>query len=55
VLIFQITIDGLRTSDNATFGVISGEVLGKQACVGVRVITTDDGETVKVKGFACLE
>ncbi len=49
VLVFQITINGLGAANNFTLGLLAGEVLGEQACVRIRVITTNHNETIEVE------
>lgn len=55
MLILQVTIDSFWTSNNTALRVVFGEVLGEEACVRVRVITSDDGDTVEVEGIASLK
>lgn len=55
MLVFQVTIDCFWTANNTTLGAVFGEVLCKEASVGVGVITANDGKTIKIKGVDRLE
>ena len=49
MLVLEIAIDSLGAANNTALGILTLEVFGKKASIGVRVITTDNNETIKVK------
>lgn len=48
MLILEIAINSLGAANNTALGILALEVLGKKASIGVRVITTNNNETIKV-------
>ena len=49
LLVLQVTVDGLRTTDYLNTIVLSSIVLGQYASVGVRVVTTNNYDSLDVK------
>ena len=49
LLVLQVTIDSLRTSDYLNAILLSSVVLCKYTSIGVRVVTTDDYESLDTK------
>ena len=46
MLILKIAINSLRAANDTALGILALEILGKKASIGVRVITTDNDETI---------
>ena len=55
VLILEVTVDGLWAANDSALSAVLGEVLGKEACIRVGIIATNDHETIKVKILRILE
>ena len=49
LVVLQVAIDSLRTADNLYAVVLGSIVLSQNASVGVRVVTTDDYESLDIK------
>jgi hypothetical protein len=42
MFIFQITVNGFRTSNNSALRMMFLEILSEQACIGVWIVTSND-------------
>ena len=49
MFVFEVTINGLGAANHAALGLVLGEVLGQEAGVSVRIVASDDNETIKVE------
>ena len=49
VLVFQVAINCLGTSNDLALGLLLGEVLSQEAGIGVRVVATDHNKSVKIE------
>ena len=55
MLILEVTVDSLRAANDSALGAVLCEVLGKEACIRVRIITTNHHKTIKVEILRILE
>ena len=55
MFILQVTVDGLRATNDNGLSLVLSKVLTEKASIGVRVITSDDAETIEVELSAVFE
>ena len=55
MLVLEITIDSLGAANDFAFRIVFHEVFSEKARIGIGVITSNDDETVEVKGLGVRE
>ena len=55
MFILEVTVDSLWAANDFALSAVLSEVLGKEACIRVRIIATNNYETIKVEILRILE